>query len=316
MAKWNIRFSGGKSDLYVDEFLFRVETLATSAGIDYNYLPLGMHYVLHGQAQEWFWIFYREFPEANWTAMKAALRNQFSSLADDFELWDQIRARKQQSNENFSQFYLAMAAMCARFEQRIPEDQLVRLLRSNMSHGLKRALLYQPTNSLHELQEAAKQFEKLGRDASSSLNNYRPTIRRVNEIDGQQYFEAPTQSFDTNEVGTESYGDPPDCTAGNVSVNSVEAVTDSRIVRPNMPPPICWNCDDIGHTFQDCQVATRNVFCYGCGTKNVYRPNCSRCSSGNSKPGGLSSGQFRPNPNVLQQDPTQVIRRPNPFTRK
>lgn len=40
---------------------------------------------------------------------------------------------------------------------------------------------------------------------------------------------------------------------------------------------ICWNCKKTGHRYQEC-MSERNVFCYGCGTANVYKPTCSRCN--------------------------------------
>lgn len=38
----------------------------------------------------------------------------------------------------------------------------------------------------------------------------------------------------------------------------------------------CWNCDEIGHHWHDC-LRDRTIFCYGCGAKNVYKPNCVDC---------------------------------------
>lgn len=317
MSKWNVKYSGVLSDLHVDEFLFRVETLARSAGIDVNALPSGMHYILHGQAQDWYWIFHREFPEAVWETMKTAIRNQFAPLTDEFELWDQVRARKQQPNENFGQFYLSIAALFSRFEQPVPEANLVKLLRSNMCMDLKRALLYRQTATLRELQEAAKQFESLDKNPIGNQVGYRSAIRRVNELEFHQCAQPPHQTTnphycEPNVTTDEFYGEPIENAVPAVCDITVEALTDQRTTRPNMPPPICWNCDEMGHTFQDCQVATRNVFCYGCGQKNMYRPNCSRCTKGNGKGNGQLSSQPRSNPNMTRQE-VNILRRPNPF---
>lgn len=52
MAKWNLRFHGNDKDIWVDDFLFRAETLARSANINLNTLPLGMHFLLHDDAQD------------------------------------------------------------------------------------------------------------------------------------------------------------------------------------------------------------------------------------------------------------------------
>ena len=47
---------------------------------------------------------------------------------------------------------------------------------------------------------------------------------------------------------------------------------------------ICWNCSEKGHLFEDC-VGERKIFCYGCSTPNIFKPNCSKCNT-------LHSGDF------------------------
>lgn len=41
---------------------------------------------------------------------------------------------------------------------------------------------------------------------------------------------------------------------------------------------LCWNCEEKGHHWQDC-LQDRQVFCYGCGAKKVYKPNCPKCKT-------------------------------------
>lgn len=65
---------------------------------------------------------------------------------------------------------------------------------------------------------------------------------------------------------------------------------------------VCWNCSETGHTFQDCMVATRNVFCYGCGAKNIYRPQCPRCAVNCNRRG--QNGPVR-SENPFQRGPNQ-----------
>lgn len=43
---------------------------------------------------------------------------------------------------------------------------------------------------------------------------------------------------------------------------------------------LCWNCQKSGHRYQDC-LEERKVFCYGCGTPNIYKPKCAKCTSKN-----------------------------------
>lgn len=47
----------------------------------------------------------------------------------------------------------------------------------------------------------------------------------------------------------------------------------------------CWNCEKDGHTYFDC-MEHRRIFCYGCGAKDIYKPNCTKCAkktSGNGQ---------------------------------
>jgi hypothetical protein len=44
---------------------------------------------------------------------------------------------------------------------------------------------------------------------------------------------------------------------------------------------VCWNCDGLNHHQRFC-TAPRQVICFGCGKKGVYRDQCPNCS-GNAK---------------------------------
>lgn len=54
-----------------------------------------------------------------------------------------------------------------------------------------------------------------------------------------------------------------------LSVNALERTSQ---------PSACWNCDNVGHHWQDC-LDDRQIFCYGCGTKKTYKPNCAKCNT-------------------------------------
>lgn len=56
---------------------------------------------------------------------------------------------------------------------------------------------------------------------------------------------------------------------------------------------ICWNCKDLGHAYHDCTSQFRNVFCYGCGTANTYKPNCLKCKTEKWKASAYSPGNVR-----------------------
>lgn len=287
MAKWNLKFSGSSTDMWVNEFLFRAETLARSANIEQDRIPDGMHYILHGDANKWYWVFYRENPNVDWATFTDAMRHQFSSTQTTFEIWDDLRARKQRNNESFGTFSVDIASMAMKLTQPIQEVDMVALLRANMKPQLKSALVYHQTPTVRLLAEAAKQFEKL------ALESVPMESRRDNRI-------APHRLHELDGVPHHAYGQPLETDLEGNPYEDIAAL--GRRVAPNQSLATCWNCQDIGHTFQDCTVATRNVFCYGCGAKNTYKPNCPRCSQGNSRQDGQNPFSVRP---------TQILRKPN-----
>lgn len=161
MGKWNLQFRGTSTEFPVDEFLFRVETLARSSNIAENMLPFGMHYVLHGAAQEWYWVYHRDNPLANWNTFKGAMRRHFSLIETQVEIREKISKRKQRAGEVFNEFYLVIAGLAARLHQRMPENELIEILRANMAPELKNALLFHPTDTVAVLQDYCKRFERL-----------------------------------------------------------------------------------------------------------------------------------------------------------
>ena len=52
---------------------------------------------------------------------------------------------------------------------------------------------------------------------------------------------------------------------------------------------VCWNYDHEGHVWDMC-LRERKLFCYGCGLKNAYKPQCPSCNV--SKSENLKKGSF------------------------
>lgn len=308
MGKWNLQFRGTTTEFPVDEFLFRVETLARSSNIAENMLPFGMHYVLHGAAQDWYWVYHRDNPQADWNMFKDAMRRHFSLIETQVEIREKISKRKQRAGEAFNEFYLAVAGFAARLYQRMPEHELVEILRANMAPQLKNALLFHPTNTVAILQEYCKRYERLWQNETSSTNRQqKPSFTpRVNEISAS----VEPIPYGLQHVEPNNYYDVSQFPYPYAYVDQVEAIQksdDKKKIVNRAELMICWNCDEMGHTFDVCTVATRNVFCYGCGLKNNYKPTCTRCNAGNRQRDGLNQGPFRPN---------QPSRTPNQFLKR
>lgn len=308
MGKWNLQFRGTTTEFPVDEFLFRVETLARSSNIAENMLPFGMHYVLHGAAQDWYWVYHRDNPHADWDTFKGAMRRHFSLIETQVEIREKISKRKQRSGEAFNDFYLAVAGLAARLNQRMPDNELVEILRANMAPQLKSALLFHPTQTVATLQEYCKRYERLWQVEAVSANRQpKPSFTpRVHEI----FVPVEPIPYGVQQVDPNVYYDASQYPYPYAYADQVEAIQkhdDQKKAANRSDLMICWNCDEMGHTFDVCTVATRNVFCYGCGLKNNYKPTCTRCNAGNRQRDGSNQGPIRPN---------QQPRAPNPFLKR
>lgn len=58
-------------------------------------------------------------------------------------------------------------------------------------------------------------------------------------------------------------------------------------------PVKCWKCGDEGHMWDMC-VKERQIFCYGCGLRNVYKPQCLKCWKNSKKYSGIYHNRIDP----------------------
>lgn len=306
MSKWSLRFAGSSQDLAVDEFLFRVETLARLENLPLTALTLGLHQLLTGAAAAWYWIYIRREPKATWAQFKEALTFAFQSNISDAAIRRLIMDRLQRPGERFMEFCIEVQGLEVRLLRRMKEVELLDTLRRNMLPLLQDRLLFVVINSILELQQRVRQIEDLTqrqlevhhiRRPSGKIHelSYPPPAVVADDVDWSRqppgnYFVEPSTNSDVLRnihmtplsqlpPGYSTVGTFPQAAGQLDCVNAISTVDRNSL-------SICWNCDDIGHTYMDC-TRTRRIFCYGCGTKDVVRPQCPKCSvrilSGNAQ---------------------------------
>lgn len=310
MLKWPLRFGGGPKDLPVEEFIFRVETLARVGNVSEAALAVGLHQILVDAAASCFWVYIRGHPDATWAQVKAELVFAFRSGASDTAIMRQIHDRLQRQGERFMEFCLAIQELASRLRRPLAAAEMLDVVRRNMAPAYQDRLLFRPVATLHELQDLCQQVEEMWR-SQNEVHQSRRAQTRVSEIaalDGRaesswmshwpnqppsspwwpaddihssqpppvasfpQYVPQSQQLHTVqqhDQPATDSFG--ASAAAADEQYDWVCAMDASATKRGEFA--VCWNCDDLGHTFMDCTVA-RKVFCYGCGTKNVFRPRC------------------------------------------
>ncbi|XP_059221257.1 uncharacterized protein LOC131995948 [Stomoxys calcitrans] len=268
---WNLKFDGSSTGLSIDEFLYRIRTLTRETfNDDFSVICRNLNTLLTGKAREWYWRYHKQVPAITWEGFCQAIRSQYKDMKSSFDLREEMRIRKQKPGESYDAFFDALSIIADKLSNPMSEDEFIEIIARNLRPDIRQDLLYVPIRSLSHLRKLVQMRENFLSDeyvrrtlSQRSQNLNFPPRRQLAELD--QGVSNDTESDYT-----------------------IDAVQRSESIR-------CWNCDNIGHTWQDC-LEDRTIFCYGCGAKNVYKPQCARC---------LSRVQSSSSKNYRQTGPTK-----------
>lgn len=258
IQNWNLKFDGTPTGLNVEEFLYRLRSLTKDYfNDDFSIICRNLHILLNGKARDWYWRYHRQVKTIEWSEFCEELRCQYREFKSSFDIREEVRNRKQKAGESFDQFYEAVSAITDRLPTPISEMELIEIIAHNIRPEIRQDLLYIPIYSIPHLRKLVQMRENFFSEEhvkknflSRNQNQYFP--RRIAEIS------------DSTESTTAEIEECSDF--------AVEAVQKQEIVTN------CWNCDEIGHHWEDC-LQSRRIFCYGCGAKETYKPNCIKCAT-------------------------------------
>lgn len=277
--QWTLRFDGSSLNLDAEDFIFRVERQASLYGVTTRALTIGVGDLLTGRASQWFWTHQRQHRDITWEQWKSAFFSRFTPHTEtDFEIRARIEKRHQDQNEKFCDFCQDVEEMAIRLRRQMPEDELVEVLRRNMSIHLRKALWRDHIESMEELLRSCNEYERLCIEEKQQLSARRQM--RVSELAYEQ-----SQQYEYPSVDQEA------------QPHIIDAF------KPNIPL-VCWNCRDIGYLFMQCNQQQRGVFCFSCGMSGVMKVNCPKCS-GNARRDNIPAGAIRP---VLPAQPQSLHR--------
>lgn len=223
---------------------------------DLNFMRPNLHIVLSGKAKNWFWSYHKKEQPIIWEDFCNAIRDQYKDFKTTFDIREEIRNRKQKPAESFDMFYDSIASLIDRLPNPLSEVELFEIITRNLRPEIRHELLFQPIYSISNLRKLVQMRESFLSDEYVRRNfmvrnpNKLMTRRQVSEID--------YENMDLDSNMNFAHG------------SSVDAVHKPDVI------PRCWNCDQILHFYEDC-LQDRTIFCYGCGAKNTYRPQCSKC---------------------------------------
>lgn len=258
ISSWNLKFDGSPTGLTVEEFLYRVRSLTNDTfNGDFTPIVKNLNVLLNGKAKDWYWRYRKQIDVFNWDDFCEAMKCQYRDFKSSFDIREEIRNRKQKVGETFDAFYDSISSIMDRLHSPMSEMELIEIIR-NLRPEIRQEILYIPVHSISHLRKLVQMRELFLNDeyVRKNLpyriqNNFVPK-KHISEIN----FSDDNQNYQSSDV----------------SENEINALQlHDKVVR-------CWNCDELGHFWDDC-LKGRNIFCYGCGAKNTYKPQCPKCSS-------------------------------------
>lgn len=286
LARSGIGFDGISTAVPIDLFLFQVETLASSLNMSDELLFTEICFVLKGNALRYYWTYRRSHPDSTWKQFRKDLIERFKDRRTEFELRRLVESRKQHSKETFLNFYNDVWSLTLQCKKMYSEEDLIDVLRLNMHPALQLNLTDKTFASVQDLIKSATAWETTWSRLGINMDNIVSGKRSIHELQFTTNSTNPTLNYDQPSTAFDSsdYSVHPEIGQLNRSNNYPIQSTSKRLSQNHLV--VCFNCDDIGHNFQDCPLP-RKRFCYKCGSKGVTVSSCPKCT------GNISRDQMR-----------------------
>lgn len=105
--------------------------------VPYDQLFSDFHCLVTGNALKWYWQIVEDHADDQsfgYFELKAELLSHFKTAESDYEIIREIMERKQMPHETFDDFYSDVHNLTFRLRQKIPEKELVGILKANLNH--------------------------------------------------------------------------------------------------------------------------------------------------------------------------------------
>lgn len=272
LQKWGLKYDGSSKSVSVEEFVFRAESLRLDYNCPWDVFVKGFHHLLTGRAYDWIWEFRQQNPYCQWDHLKYHFKKKFRSFESDFEIQRRIMERRQLQSESADSYISDIVKLKNQMRIQIPEHEIVRMIKDNLKDGLVQLVYPKEIETIDVLLEECRRAERnIAKRSSHRQQQQLQNYRRVNELE---------------------YNDP-EVNEGNIEVEELKYNQ-----FPNRPV-VCWNCKKTGHTFMDCPLEQRNIFCFRCGFDGVTSPQCPKCL------GNPTRNMVKPGPTCSQIETAQ-----------
>jgi hypothetical protein len=233
----------------VRSFLLRLGELCETRSIADETVLQGAAELFTGPALTWFRSVRTSI--TSMSALKHLLIEEFSPFDFDDRLLAEIRARTQGAIESITIYIAIMINYFNLLTVPLSETEQIKIIRYNLRPNFVSALALEDITSISDLKRKGKILEYSFFRAASLVEPARPNASTL----------------------------APDLAYKGSAPKKVEVV--------DAEPKFCARCRVNGHSVSSCK--SKNIVCFGCGTKGFIRPRCPNCNPKKKELGSSSS---------------------------
>ena len=305
LSKWGIIYNGTPNDLHIKRFLMRVEHLAKSEKIPTQRLVTDLHYILKGNANEWYWTFIERNPNITWDNLKVELNKCFQGPRTDDDIRSQMEGRKQKHRESFCEFYQELISMSLQLEVPITDQEIIRIIKRNMRAGLQDKLTNIDITSVDNLFRKCLAYEDTWNRTGFMPELMCQNRKYVNTVDAVDQICEPIPAYFPTMSSSTSYTYPTlvESQANHLNLSALNLNRGAeQPMRQTFTPN---NGPNVGVTHNNPVTRNENrrpdwtITCAGCGSKGYHFNSCFKC---NPPPGNWRAEERNPSISILRHN--------------
>lgn len=270
----------------VRSFIQRVDEFIEARNIPFSKILSYCTEIFQDDALHW----YRAMKSkvSSWNELAVLLRKDFDKSDYDYRLLSEIRLRTQGERENITIYLSIMNGMFSRLSRRPSEADQLEILLHNIrpcyASTLASAGAIGDIDSLQALcrnyenvQACCSQFQEPPRVTSDTVAPefaYTKESNKNNKFNNNNFNK---QNYTQTSNYNKNYGYKQQNYSNQHSHNRNQQQNFVHAVQANMTQHFCPRCRSHTHHIRQCR-ASREVFCFKCGLKDVRTPDCPVCT--------------------------------------
>ncbi|XP_055590229.1 uncharacterized protein LOC129742362 [Uranotaenia lowii] len=275
IEKWGIQFNGylHPRALSASEFVRQVTILAKANRVNEEELLQQAYLFFVGDARKWYFTYCENF--LSWQHLIHQLLTDYENPNKDSAIEEEMRERKQRSNERFSVYLAEMERLSKSLSYRMNEKRKLKLIFDNTKISYRRRLALTPISSLKQLADHCYIFDSLEPSLySTNQQRLHSNVHQISHETEEDLEPDDDEEEEVNAISGRINKFRQSKFRNNFQPNPSEKKTPVEQQETQESPELkCWNCETVGHIAKFC-LEPRKIYCYACGKPNFTARNC------------------------------------------